>query len=107
MITLLGELEFNEKHYNVDGYQTFLYVGTDKEGNTRYCMSPSPTHHHVGDNYIFKQHLTLHEFFKWYLSMDEKIGRGVYKSLAKCKMRLKGFQEWIERDITEEAFAKS
>lgn len=98
MMTLLGELEFNERHYHVDGYKTFLFVGTNPQGETVYALSPSETHYHVGDITVFKQHKTLYEFFKWYVSMDEKLGRGVYKSLANCKMRLKGFQEWTERN---------
>lgn len=106
MATFIGELEFNEKHYHVDGNATFLWMDyTEQDKRTWFFMSPYPEEkvYNLGNNIGIKGRVSLYDFLKLYVEKDEDLGRTsagsrVTKSLANCKVRLKGFTEWIGRD---------
>lgn len=100
---LVGEVEFNENHYHpCGGPSSYLFVGTQLGANVStveyvYALSPVPTHYHVGDIFKSRENLSVTQFLQRFVDEDEQIGRGVIKSLANCKVRLKGMTEWIER----------
>jgi hypothetical protein len=102
---LVGELEFNERHYHpCGGPQSFLFVATEflpNWENVEYVYFigpyPQPETGHVGNVYRTKHNISVTEFLQRFVDDDEQIGRGVVKSLANCKVRLKGMTEWIER----------
>lgn len=103
MFILVGELEFNEKWFDpFGGPQSFLFVST-RLNEYVYAISPlpDPDKVHVGEIYRTSKHLSVPEFLQFYVDMDEQIGIGVIKSMAKCKVKLKGMTEWIERQPSE------
>jgi hypothetical protein len=97
---LVGELEFNENHYHpCGGPQSFLFVATNFRDESRiqylYYISPYPQPEtaHVGDGFITHTPISVSQFLQRFVDDDEQIGRGVVKSLAGCKVRLKGMTE--------------
>lgn len=107
---LVGELEFNEDHFHpCGGPQSFLFVNThhtfvpgpkpEVESEYKYAIAPTdnPKWAHIGDVFVSSRHLSVTQFLQRFVDVDERIGRGVIKSLERCKVRLKGMSEWIER----------
>lgn len=110
MYILVGELEFNERHYHsCGGPQSFLFVktqhtlvaGPDPKIDCLYQYAMynmnDPNQAHLGNLFHTQHNLSVTEFLQRFVDDDEQIGRGIIKSFANCKVRLKGMTEWIER----------
>ena len=108
----VGEIEFTNPGMYPDGYAGHLFVGTSvnriEQGENgakaildyHYSISPysDKKRHHLGDNFITKENLSVTEFLQRVVDMDNQIGRGVIQRFPEdAKVRLKGMTEWIVR----------